>query len=434
MMIVILGVIAVNFIGRGLDREFKGRGIKGSTYAVTSIKIIIYIIVFSIGLTQLGVGSDIIPILVTAFAWCIAIGLGAALAAGLGFSLKDSMPAAFYSMGSGKHAFKKGSIIQVGKYKGVVEFFDLSTLVLVNKETNEKHVIPMCVIKNEPIIILNEARPKIANPQPEQKPDVLQNIEKSNHVIIIGEPDTIKAPHDDVFGRMSGNRLVFKIENAGLVPEKQWLDPIMFLSKNEAAQMFNRMLNLDKDGRRQIESVIKNNNTLYDAIKQDESGLLAQFSHEKTDKLFPTKPTVFGCFEPKEPWFLLLLTRLYKHVEKIKEPSLIIINVKHQYLNYFSSMAYLEQMLRVNKDSKIRFLIILDGFPSGISSSLPSFSNCIIMKNSTIPESVVNMLEIKQDVGLFQQNEGIIIQDDLIEAIFSLVLYWFVSCCFPTTC
>ena len=45
---------------------------ENSKILVTVSKAVIYLIFFSIAITQLGVGTEIIPILVSAFAWSIA--------------------------------------------------------------------------------------------------------------------------------------------------------------------------------------------------------------------------------------------------------------------------------------------------------------------------------------------------------------------------
>ena len=57
-------------------------------YIVTGIKVVLYAVIFAISLTQLGIGESIIPILVSAFSWSIAVGVGAAIAIGLDLHLK----------------------------------------------------------------------------------------------------------------------------------------------------------------------------------------------------------------------------------------------------------------------------------------------------------------------------------------------------------
>ena len=89
ILIVVIGLIIANFIGKWLDQELIKNELGGSKYVKIGVKAIIYAIIFAVALTQLGIGSTIIPILISAFAWSIAIGVGAAIAIGLGFALKE---------------------------------------------------------------------------------------------------------------------------------------------------------------------------------------------------------------------------------------------------------------------------------------------------------------------------------------------------------
>ena len=109
ILIIVIGLIIVNFIGKWVSQELIKKEYGGSKYVVTGVKVVIYAVIFAIALTQLGIGEEIIPILVAAFSWSIAAGIGAAIAIGLGFALKDIIPGAI------NIASKQRSILKVGQ-------------------------------------------------------------------------------------------------------------------------------------------------------------------------------------------------------------------------------------------------------------------------------------------------------------------------------
>lgn len=155
ILIIILGMIIANFIGKWLDQELIKQEYGGSKYVTTGVKVIIYAVIFAIALTQLGVGETIIPILVSAFSWSIAIGIGAAIAIGLGFTFKDMFPAIINSASKQRSAIKVGQKVQIGDNKGTIIAVDLLHIILAN-ENNESMVIPTKNISNQTIRIFGE--------------------------------------------------------------------------------------------------------------------------------------------------------------------------------------------------------------------------------------------------------------------------------------
>jgi len=100
-----------------------------------------YVIIFAVAITQLGIGESIIPILVSAFAWSIAIAIGAAIAVGLGFTLKDVLPAAIAGAANHRSIFKVGQKIKIGDVTGTIT--SVGTLhIIITNEKNEGIVIP----------------------------------------------------------------------------------------------------------------------------------------------------------------------------------------------------------------------------------------------------------------------------------------------------
>ena len=152
ILIVIVGLIVTNFVGKWLDQELIKKDLGSSKYVSIGIKVVLYSIIFAIALTQLGIGKDIIPILVSAFSWSIAVGIGAAIAVGLGFALKDIIPAAITSASKKHSILKVGQKVKIGDQVGIITAVDLLHIILAN-EKNESMVIPTKDLSTTPITI-----------------------------------------------------------------------------------------------------------------------------------------------------------------------------------------------------------------------------------------------------------------------------------------
>jgi small-conductance mechanosensitive channel len=155
ILIVVVGLIIANFIGKWLDQELIKKEFGGSKYVIIGVKTVIYAIIFAIALTQLGIGDTIIPILISAFAWSIAIGVGAAIAIGLGFALKDILPAAINTASKQRSVLKVGQKVRIGDISGTLTAVELLH-VIVATENNESVIIPTKELSNSSITIIGE--------------------------------------------------------------------------------------------------------------------------------------------------------------------------------------------------------------------------------------------------------------------------------------
>ena len=155
ILIVVVGLIIANFIGKWLDQELIKKEFGGSKYVIIGVKTVIYAIIFAIALTQLGIGDTVIPILVSAFAWSIAIGVGAAIAIGLGFALKDILPAAINTASKQRSVLKVGQKVRIGDISGTLTAVELLH-VIVATENNESVIIPTKELSNSSITVIGE--------------------------------------------------------------------------------------------------------------------------------------------------------------------------------------------------------------------------------------------------------------------------------------
>lgn len=156
VLIVLIGSIIANYVIKWVNHELVVRHYGGTRYIGIGVKVVIYSIVFAVGLTQIGVGQSIIPTLVSAFAWSIAIAIGAAIAVGLGFTLKDILPTAIAGASTQRTVFKIGQRIKVGDVTGTITAVELLHIIVAN-EKNESVVIPTKELLNKHVTILHKS-------------------------------------------------------------------------------------------------------------------------------------------------------------------------------------------------------------------------------------------------------------------------------------
>ncbi len=154
VMIVIIGSIIANYVIKWVNHELVTHNYGGSKYIGIGVKIVIYSIVFAVGLTQIGIGQSIIPTLVSAFSWSIAAAIGAAIAIGLGFTLKDLLPTAIAGTSGHRSIYKVGQVIRIGDITGTITSSEMFHIIVTN-EKNESVVIPTKELMNKSVVILH---------------------------------------------------------------------------------------------------------------------------------------------------------------------------------------------------------------------------------------------------------------------------------------
>jgi len=154
VLIVIIGSVVANYLIKWVNHELMVRHYGGTRYIGVGIKTVIYSIVFAVGLTQIGIGQSIIPTLVSAFSWSIAIAIGAAIAVGLGFTLKDVLPVAIAGASHQRSVFKIGQRVKIGEVVGTITAVELLHVIVAN-EKNESVVIPTKELMNKHVTIIH---------------------------------------------------------------------------------------------------------------------------------------------------------------------------------------------------------------------------------------------------------------------------------------
>ncbi len=155
VLIVLIGSIIANYVIKWVNHELMVRHYGGTRYVGVGVKTVVYSIVFAVGLTQIGIGQSVIPTLVSAFSWSIAVAVGAAIAVGLGFTLKDVLPAAIAGASTQRTVFKIGQKVKIGEVSGTITAVELLHIIVAN-EKNESIVIPTKELMNKQVTILHK--------------------------------------------------------------------------------------------------------------------------------------------------------------------------------------------------------------------------------------------------------------------------------------
>lgn len=156
VLVVIVGSIIANYLTKWVNHELVVHHYGGSRYINIGIKAVTYSIVFAVGLTQIGIGQSVIPTLVSAFSWSIAVAIGAAIAVGLGFTLKDVLPVAIAGAANHQSFLKIGQYVKIGEVTGVITAAEMMHIIVTN-ENNESVVIPTKVLMSKNITIIHTA-------------------------------------------------------------------------------------------------------------------------------------------------------------------------------------------------------------------------------------------------------------------------------------
>jgi len=148
VVIIAVGTIAITYIMKWATTR---KDIFGEEHEVTLqktlVKAILYTIVFAIAITQLGVGSDIIPIII----WLVLGGIMATIVVSAGIGLKDFVPQLVRNKSLSDLGIKEGAKIEVDKLTGTTsiiknkteyEILDVGLTHTKVKEGKDVRIIP----------------------------------------------------------------------------------------------------------------------------------------------------------------------------------------------------------------------------------------------------------------------------------------------------
>lgn len=166
IVILVVGSLIVDFVGRWLQRELPRRGmVAGKTIGLAATGIL-YAIVITVAVTQLGIGETILNSVITALVWSIAAAVAIGVGVGLAYGLKDAIPTIIRGSTVIQPAVKKGQKITVDGMTGTVEEVGAFSIIIKDLK-NKTIVIPTNNIKDKNIEIES-------GPKPETQEDIAE--------------------------------------------------------------------------------------------------------------------------------------------------------------------------------------------------------------------------------------------------------------------
>ncbi len=148
VIIIAIGTITITYIMKWATTRIDIFGEKEEvTLQKTLVKAILYTIVFAIAITQLGVGEDVIPIII----WVVLGGIMATVVVSAGIGLKDFVPQLVRNKSLSDLGVKKGAKIEIQKLSGTTsgdqkkiefEILEVGLTHTKVKEKNQVRIIP----------------------------------------------------------------------------------------------------------------------------------------------------------------------------------------------------------------------------------------------------------------------------------------------------
>lgn len=166
IVILVVGSLIVDFVGRWLQRELPRRGmVAGKTIGLAATGVL-YAIVLTVAVTQLGIGEAVLTSVITALVWGIAAALAIGIGVGLAYGLKDAVPSMIRGSTIIQPAIKKGQLISVDGIVGTVEEVGTFSIILKDKQ-DRTIVIPTNTLEDKRIVIES-------GPKPETQEDIAE--------------------------------------------------------------------------------------------------------------------------------------------------------------------------------------------------------------------------------------------------------------------
>jgi len=141
VIIIAIGTIAITYIMKWATTRIDIFGEKEEvTLQKTLVKAILYTIVFAIAITQLGVGEDVIPIII----WVVLGGIMATIVVSAGIGLKDFVPQFVRNKSLSDLGIKKGAKIEI-ELSGTTKKYEILEVGLTYtkvREGKETKIIP----------------------------------------------------------------------------------------------------------------------------------------------------------------------------------------------------------------------------------------------------------------------------------------------------
>ncbi|AIF82750.1 small-conductance mechanosensitive channel [Candidatus Nitrososphaera evergladensis SR1] len=159
LLVLVIGSLLADFVGSWVQRELPRRGIMAGKTIGLAITGILYAIVLTVAVTQLGIGQQILNSVISALIWSLAAAIAIGFGVGLAYGLREAIPSLIKGNTLIQPAIKQGQRISVNQHRGVVQEVGAFS-VIIKDEEGRTVVIPTKNLVDEEIIVESGPTPE----------------------------------------------------------------------------------------------------------------------------------------------------------------------------------------------------------------------------------------------------------------------------------
>jgi hypothetical protein len=153
IIILVIGAIIADFVGRWMQRELPARGVVGGKAIALVATGILYAIVLVVATTQLQIGEAILNSVISALIWGMAAAIAIGVGVGLAYALREAFPAMIRGSTQIQPTLKQGQRVTIGgATTGTVQEAG-SFSVILKDDHGKTIVIPTKNIVDKEIVI-----------------------------------------------------------------------------------------------------------------------------------------------------------------------------------------------------------------------------------------------------------------------------------------
>jgi hypothetical protein len=152
IIILVIGAIIADFVGRWMQRELPARGVVGGKSIGLIATGILYAIVLVVATTQLQIGEAVLNSVISALIWGMAAALAVGVGVGLAYALREAFPAMIRGTTQIQPTLKPGQKVTIGNISGTVQEAGSFSVILKDGQ-GKTIVIPSKNISDKEIII-----------------------------------------------------------------------------------------------------------------------------------------------------------------------------------------------------------------------------------------------------------------------------------------
>lgn len=159
LIVLVIGSLLADFVGSYLQRELPKRGIIGAKTIALAMTGILYAIVLTVAVTQLGIGEAILNNVITAMVWGVAAAIAIGFGVGLAYGLREAIPSFIKGNTTIQPTLKKGQKISYKDHAGTVQEVGAFSVILKD-EQGRTIVVPTKNLMDDEIIIESGPSPE----------------------------------------------------------------------------------------------------------------------------------------------------------------------------------------------------------------------------------------------------------------------------------